>query len=393
MGVTTTGLKPVAPDPAAPRVAIAHDYLTQRGGAERVVLALTRAFPGSVVHTTLFDPAGTFPEFSGVDVRATALNRLAVFRRNHRRALLVLPFVASRIRIDADVVIASSSGWAHGFRTPGTKVVYCYSPARWLYQADRYLGDSGGTLQRAVLAVAGPMLRAWDRRAAKSAQRYLAISTEVKGRIHRAYGQDSTVVPAPHSMDANGPQESLVELGVPENAEDFYLCPSRLLPYKHVDKIIAAVAREPKRSLIVVGSGPEERRLARDLPSNVTMVKNLTDGQLRWLYARSRAIVSASHEDFGLTPLEGAVFGKPAVLLRWGGFLDTTVEGVTGEFFDEPTAESISEAFDRFESKSWDAVAISEHAARYSEESFAAAMRAIVAAATAASSRSEPPAR
>ena len=124
-------------DLSAPRVAIAHDYLTQRGGAERVVLALTRAFPDAPVYTTLFDPASTFPEFSSVDVRTSGLNRVSAFRRDHRLALPVLAMAANSIRIDADVVIASSSGWAHGFRTSGAKVVYCYSPARWLYQSGR----------------------------------------------------------------------------------------------------------------------------------------------------------------------------------------------------------------------------------------------------------------
>ena len=152
------------------------------------------------------------------------------------------------------------------------------------------------------------------------------------------------MVPAPHSMDPLGEQEPLAELGVPTDATDFYLCLSRLLAYKNVDTTIEAIARDPRRRLIVVGSGPEEARLKRDLPANVTLVKNLSEAQLRWLYARCRAVVSASHEDFGLTPLEGAAFGKPSVVLRWGGFLDTIQEGVTGEYFDEVTADSITAA-------------------------------------------------
>ena len=353
-----------------------------------MVLALTRAFPDAPVYTTLFDPAGTFPEFSSVDVRASGLNRLSVFRRDHRLALPVLAFASNSIRIDADVVIASSSGWSHGFRTTGAKVVYCYSPARWLYQSDRYLGEASGRVRRFALGALGPLLRTWDRRAAHSADRYLAISTEVQGRIQSTYALDSTVVPAPHSMDPLGPQESLEHLGVPADATDFYLCLSRLLAYKNVDKVIEAVGRDPHRRLVVVGSGPEERRLARDLPANVALVKNLSDAQLRWLYARCRAVVSASHEDFGLTPIEGATFGKPSVVLRWGGFLDTILEGVTGEYFDEVSAASITAALHRFESRSWDAAAIRGHAHRYSEDAFAATLTQVVNAA-----RGMPPAR
>ena len=368
-------------DVGAPRVAIAHDYLTQRGGAERVVLALTRAFPDAPVYTTLFDPASTFPEFSSVDVRTSGLNRVSVFRRDHRLALPVLALAANSIHIDADVVIASSSGWAHGFRTSGAKVVYCYSPARWLYQSDRYLGESSGLARRVALGALAPMLRSWDRRAAKSAGRYLAISTEVQARIQSTYARESTVVPAPHSMDPLGEQESLDELGVPADATDFYLCLSRLLAYKNVDTTIEAIARDPRRRLVVVGSGPEEARLKRDLPANVTLVKHLTEAQLRWLYARCRAVVSASHEDFGLTPLEGAAFGKPSVVLRWGGFLDTIQEGVTGEYFDDVTADSITAALDRFESRTWDAGVIRERAHLYSEAAFADAIKQVVSAA------------
>ena len=105
------------------RVAIAHDYLTQRGGAEKVVLAMARAFPDAPIYTTLFEPSTTFPEFENLDVRASALNRIGFLRRNHRAALPLLPFASSSIEIDADVVLTSTSGWAHGFHTSGRKLV------------------------------------------------------------------------------------------------------------------------------------------------------------------------------------------------------------------------------------------------------------------------------
>jgi hypothetical protein len=105
-----------------PRVAIAHDYLTQRGGAEKVVLSMCRAFPHAPVYTTLYDPAATYPEFADLDIRVSALNKSAFLRTHHRAALPLLPFAARSIDIDADVVLASTSGWAHGFRTSGRKI-------------------------------------------------------------------------------------------------------------------------------------------------------------------------------------------------------------------------------------------------------------------------------
>ena len=119
-------------------VAIVHDYLTQRGGAERVVLAMHRAFPQAPIYTSLYEPDLTFPEFKDLDVRPSYLNRSEFFRHHHRLALPFLAHAFSRFEIDQKVVLCSSSGWAHGVQTAGTKLVYCYCPARWLYKRTDY---------------------------------------------------------------------------------------------------------------------------------------------------------------------------------------------------------------------------------------------------------------
>ncbi len=356
------------------RIAIAHDYLTQRGGAEKVVLAMARAFPEAPIYTLLYEPATTFPEFASLDVRTSPLNRVGVFRRNHRAALPLLALAASRLTIEADVVIASSSGWAHGIHTPGAKLVYCYTPARWLYQADTYLGASAGLGARALLGALAPGLRRWDRAAAASATRYLAISNVVHDRIDAAYGIDSQVLPAPYAVDAGGSQTPVaVEPG-------YFLCVSRLLPYKKVDAVIAAFGLSLGRRLVVVGAGPMEQELRASLPSNVTMLGSLGDAELRWLYANCVGLVAASYEDFGLTPLEAASFGKPSVVLRYGGFLDTVLEGETGVFFERPEPAAIAAAVDVAADRTWSATAIKDHVEQFSEPRFAAGLRSAVAA-------------
>src|SRR5262245_17315694 len=107
-------------------VALAHDYLTQRGGAERVVLSLASAFPEAPLYTSLFDPQATYPGFRDVDVRPLRLNRVQLFRRNHRLAFPLLAPAFSSLRLDADVVVCSSSGWAHGIHSEGRSIVYCH---------------------------------------------------------------------------------------------------------------------------------------------------------------------------------------------------------------------------------------------------------------------------
>ena len=359
-----------------PRVAIAHDYLTQRGGAERVVLALHRAFPEATIHTTLYDPEGTYPEFRDARIVTSPIDRIAPLRRDHRAALPLLPYAVSRLRVDADVVVASSSGWAHGVPTTGHKIVYCHAPARWLYQADAYLGDDAGRSVKArALDVLGGWLRRWDRRAAASADVYLANSTVVRERIAAAYGIDAAVVPPPYGVDASGELSPVGALA--DWTDGFLLVVSRLLPYKNVDVAVDAVRGLPER-LVIVGHGPLAEQLGAAAPENVRLLSGLSDSELRWTYAHASALVGPSLEDFGLTPLEAATFGVPTLALRGGGYLDTIDEQVNGIFFDAPTAPAIRAAVTAARTREWDAAAIRSHAEAFSEERFHERLRAEV---------------
>jgi glycosyltransferase involved in cell wall biosynthesis len=356
----------------ASRVALVHDYLTQRGGAERVVLSLTRAFPDAPLFTSLYEPDKTFPEFAGVDVRPGLLNHVGPLRRDHRRALPFLAPAFSRLRVDADVAVVSSSGWAHGARVTGRKIVYCHTPARWLYQPDRYLRGRAAGARAAGRTLRAPLVR-WDKAAAATADRYLANSSVVAERIAELYGVVAEVLPPPPAVTPEGPSAPVegVEPG-------FALCVSRLLPYKNVDAVVQAFAQLDGERLVVAGAGPDEAALRAAAPPNVTVVGRVTDEQLRSLYRESDLLVAASHEDFGLTPLEAASFGKPSVVLRWGGFLDTVREGETGVFFETPTAEAIADALSVARSRAWDAAAIRAHSDTFAEARFIDRIRAIV---------------
>lgn len=354
-------------------IALAHDYLTQRGGAERVVLALTRAFPGAPLYTSLYDLGGTFPEFADVDVRTLPLDRVAIFRRNHRLAFPLFAPTFSRLRIDADIVVCSSSGWAHAVRTTGRKVVYCHAPARWLYQHDRYLGDAG-PLPRAALAALRRPLERWDRRAAASADRSLANSTAVAASIRAIYGIEAEVLHPPVQIDPSAPREAVEGL-----EPGFLLCVSRLLPYKNVRAVADAFRELADERLVIVGDGPDEQRVRARGGPNVRLVGSVPEPQLRWLYANAAGLVSASYEDFGLTPLEAAAFGKPTAALRFGGFLDTIVPTETGVLFDEPEPQAIAAAVAALRARHWDDARIRVHASHFAEEAFARRMREIVA--------------
>jgi glycosyltransferase involved in cell wall biosynthesis len=356
-----------------PPVAIVHDYLTQRGGAERVVLALAGVFPAAAIHTSLYDPNGTFPEFAAIDVRPLPIDRVAPLRRHHRLALPLLAPSFSALHVHADVTVCSSSGWAHGARTSGRKVVYCHTPARWLYQSERYLAGFSGPAA-IVLGGLRPALKAWDHRAAASADRYLVNSTAVRLRVADIYGIDAEVVPPPVAVDPSASTRPVagVEPG-------FMLCVSRLLSYKNVDAVVAAFAELPDARLVIVGTGPLAGELGTRASANVRLVGEVDDAELRWLYRHCLGLVAASYEDFGLTPIEAAAYGKPTAALRWGGFLDTIVEGETGVYFDEPQPEQIAATVRQVASTAWPESALVAHAGGYSVQRFAERLRAVVA--------------
>lgn len=360
------------------RIALAHDYVTQRGGAERVVLAMMRAFPEATLHTLLFDPDTTYPEFAELADRivVSPLNRVGPLRRSHRASLPFLPLASDRMRIDADVVLASSSGWAHGFDVTGRLVVYCHAPARWLYQTEDYLGEaSRWSPARLGITALAPGLRRWDQKRSRRADLYLANSQVVRTRIRETYGREAEVLPPPYGVDTAGAQEPVRAL---DGWSDYHLVVSRLLPYKNVDAVLDAFAGLPDERLVVVGAGPERERLLTRLPANARMVQDLSDAQLRWVYAHSVALVAPSLEDFGLTPLEAAAFGKPTIALEAGGYLDTVDPAVNGVFFPDPRPDAIAAAVRAACSRTWGADTVAAHAARFGEGRFAQRLREIV---------------
>ena len=274
------------------------------------------------------------------------------------------------------MVLCSSSGWAHGVRVTGRKIVYCYAPARWLYQGNAYIGGAGA--RRYVKASALKILRRrliqWDKQAAATADRYLTTSSAVRDRIQREYGIDAEIVPSPPALKPAGPRRPIAGLD-----EGFVLCVSRLLPYKNVDVIVEAFDRLRDQRLVVVGSGPAAAAIAESASPNVSFLGSVDDSELRWLYGSCSGLVAASYEDYGLTPLEAAVFGKPSAVLRWGGFLDTVVEGETGVFFDEPSAHDIHAGVVEMLARPWEGERLRRHAASFSEENFIRRLRTVVA--------------
>lgn len=359
-----------------PTVAIAHDQLTSRGVAERVVLAMLRAFPKAAVYTTFYDPEATFPEFRDADVRVSRYNRSAFLRRHAQAAAPVLPVAARSVRIDADVVLCSSSGVAHGVRTSGRKLVYWHAPAGWLYQRDGAPGAAPVAPQRLAVRGLRPLLRVWDRRCAAHADRYLATCRAVSERVRGTYGVTADVVAPPYAVSPSSAREPVAALADWADS-GFHLVVSPLRREANIEAVIDAFRGLTQR-LVVVGDGPLAGRLRAESPVNVRLVGELDDAGLAWVHERAHALLAPSAEDLGLAALEAASFGTPTLALH-GGHRDTVRDGRTGLFFQAPTPEQIRDAVCRAGARSWDPQLIQAHAQQFSEARFRARLRAAVA--------------
>lgn len=347
-------------------VAIVHDYLNQRGGAERVVLQLAAMWPHAPIYTSLYRATSTYPAFAERDIRPSPLDHIPIDRRF--RALMPLYPAAfhSFGTLEHDLVISSSSGWAHGVRTApdSLHIVYCHTPARWLYNGSDYLRS------RVALAAVEPIskaLRSWDRRAAARADLYIANSENVRRRIHAIYGIESAVVHPPVETErfvASPRGERLLVL-------------SRLVAYKRVHVVVEAASRTGL-PLDVVGTGPALPELRAIAGPTVAFHDRADDRDVAELMQACGALVVAGAEDFGMASVEAQAAGKPVVAFAGGGALETVEDGVTGTFFEEHDVDAVIGAIRRADGLSTSPEVIAQYAQRFSTAAFRDKLRSAV---------------
>ncbi len=350
------------------RVALVHDYLTQYGGAERVLAALHDRFPEAPVHTSLYVPEHLPATFRAWDIRTSPLARLPGADRTHRVWLPLYPAIFRQIGRqlrDVDLVISDSSAWAH-HADPGPDVphiCYCHSPARFLYGDRHYLGPARipAPLRPATGALfAG--LRTLDQRAARRVTRYVANSAAVASRLRAAYGIDAEIVYPPVDTERFRPV-------TPRPAEEFFLVVSRLVPHKRVDLAVRTCS-EAGIPLKVVGDGRARVGLERLAGPTVELLGGLEDAAVVDLLQRCRALILPGVEDFGMTAVEAQAAGRPVVALAGGGALETVIPGETGVLFAEPTVASLRRALTEAAAVEWDTARIQTHAERFNRARF-----------------------
>ena len=350
------------------KAVVFHDNFAQNGGAERVAEELHRTlqeiYPGTPLMSTLSAEERLSPYLQNAGIRNTWMQRLPARAKLFRAYFLLYPFAVDSVDLsEFKLVVTSCFGYAKGVRRSegALHICYCHTPMRWIWRTQDYLSrEKHSFLKNALLALPLRWLKSWELRAASRPDFYIANSAIVADRLYRAFGVHAAVIPPPIDTARFAP---LPDQAI-EAPEDFYLVLSRLVPYKRFDLAVAACAQSGRR-LIVIGDGPDRKRLEAMAGPTVTFLGRVSNEAVTDHARRCKALLFPGEEDFGMTPLEINAAGRPVIAFRAGGATETVIEGLNGVFFDEASPEALIAAMDRLESQSWDASKIRTHAEGY----------------------------
>jgi glycosyltransferase involved in cell wall biosynthesis len=343
-------------------VAIVHDWLNGMRGGEKALEAILELFPQADIFTLLLDREKISASIRSRKITTSFVQHMPFSRSRYRHFLPLFPLAVESFDLSGyDLVISTSHCVAKGARPPreALHVCYCFSPMRyvWVFQ-EEYFG--GSRMRKVALAPIFAALKWWDKRSCDRVDDFLAISRTVAERIETFYGRKAEVIYPPVDTDFFVP-------GGKE--EDFYLVVSAVVPYKRVDIAIGAF-NELRLPLVVIGEGPEYRRLRRLGGKTVSFRGWVTDEQVREAYQGCRALIFPGMEDFGLVPVEAQACGKPVIAFGKGGVTESVLDGETGIFFREQTVEALVDAVKAFRGRRFDPAKARENSLRFSQNVF-----------------------
>ena len=336
------------------KIALVHDYLTQKGGAERVFELLCKQFPEADIYTSLYSPKDTI-DVGSRPVYTTKLQAIPGASQNFRLlAPLYFPAFEALDLKKYDLIISSTTSFAKSVvKHPAAyHICFCHNITRFLWDTRTYI-DQYQTY-KALLPVIQPIfqkLRQVDLAHAQKPDLYISNSTVVTERIQQTYKQPATTINYP--IDTT-------QFEFSDQKDDFYLVSSRLLGYKRVDVVVEAF-NWLGWPLIITGDGPERKRLESVALPNISFLGHVSDEQRKGLMSRAKAVIVAALEDYGLVPIEANASGTPVVAYGAGGVLDTQVPEKTGVFFYRQSPEALHQALLKASAIQWDHLKIREH--------------------------------
>ncbi|HEX8067355.1 MAG TPA: glycosyltransferase [Thermoleophilaceae bacterium] len=343
-----------------------HDFLLDLRGAERVFLEMCELWPDAPIFTAIYDEHGTEGRFAHRRVETSFLQRLRPSARTFRALLPLYPAAIESFDLsDFDLVVSSSSAWAHAVICDEhtAHVSYCHNPFRYAWNdRDRTLASRRDPISRAALRSLFRRWRQWDWIAAQRTDAYLANSNTTRRRVRAYFGRESRVVYPP--VDTRRFR--------PATVGDHYLVLSELMPHKRIDVAVEAFNRL-RLPLVVAGDGPDARRLRALAGPTVRLAGRVSDDEVARLMESSRALVVTAVEEFGIAAVEAQAAGRPVVSVAGGGALETVRDGVTGCFW-EGDAEALAAAVVGFDVDAVDPQACVDNAARFDRDVFVRAL-------------------
>jgi glycosyltransferase involved in cell wall biosynthesis len=356
------------------KLALVHDWLNQIGGAEDVLNDLVNQYPDSPIYTGIFAPDLMPSYYQGWDIRTLWIDNLPAIHNHHQPYLPLYPIAWGGLDLsEYDVILSNKSGFCHGLQFDGSTVhiCYCLAPTRYVWQLDHYIAREGfGKVIELALRPLISLMRRWDYAAAQRVSHFIAISTEIQERIQTYYNRDSIIIFPPVDTSRFQPVPS-------HDVDDYFLVVSRLIPYKRID-LAVQVATELGLPLKVGGKGRDMERLQAMAGETVEFLGYVPDDELPELMAKCKAFLFPGLEDFGITPVQAQSAGRPVIAYKGGGALDTVIAGVTGELFDEMTAESLKAVMQNFDVTHYNATVIREHALKFDTKIFTTQMDAFI---------------
>jgi glycosyltransferase involved in cell wall biosynthesis len=315
------------------KIALVHEMLTKLGGAERVLKTLTDLFPKSPIYTLIHDKEKTDEWFKGKKIHPSYLQ--AYYKWLSSKWLLSkMPEAIEQFDFkNYDVVISSSSAFAHGIKTgPHTKhICYCHSPMRYAWDYTHEYVKDYSPLMKYLIAKKLNIIRQWDFRVADRANKIIANSVHVQKRIEKYWRKEAEVIYPPVNVE---------RFKAKSDHEDFFLIVSALTPFKRIDLAVRAF-NKLGRKLVIIGDGAQRKILEDMAHDNIEFLGHKEDGVVREYYENCRGFIFPGEEDFGITPVEAMAAGKPVLAYGKGGVTESVQKGVSGEFFHELTPESI----------------------------------------------------
>lgn len=361
-----------------PRFAIVHDrFAGAYTGSEKVVEGISDVYP-SPIYSLIADKSilkGTVLE--NADIKTSFIQRMPMGIKWYQLYLPLYPLAVEQFDLaEYDVIISSSHTVAKGILTKPEQlhICYCHTPMRYVWDLYHdYLRDSGleKGLRGKIVRLIFHYLRLWDTSTVPRVDHFIANSMHVARRIKKIYGRDSTVIYPPVDVDS---------FSLCTKKENFFLAASRLVQYKKMDLIVEAFSRMPEEKLVVIGDGPDMKKIKAKAAKNIEIIGYQPNEVLTDYMQRAKAFVFAANEDFGIIPVEAQACGTPVIAYGKGGARETVIDGETGILFDDQTTDGLISAVKKFQrtEPALDPAGIRRNAERFGKERFKTELRDFV---------------